>query len=333
MGRPRGGYDVVTAMQAMRVHELGQTLSMEDIPVPVPGPGQVLIRVAACGVNFADTLMVKGGYQEKPPLPFAPGMEIAGVVKAVGEGVGLPKGTRVAALCGHGGFAEFALAPAAVCTPIPASMSDVEAAGFLVTYGTSHLALGHRVGLKPGENLLVLGAAGGVGLTAVEIGKLMGATVIASARGADKLAAAKAMGADHLVDADADIRGEVKVLGGADVVYDPVGGDQFDAALRATNPGARILPIGFASGTVPQIPANILLVKNLTVHGFYWGAYQKLHPALMAESFAQLFRWFEEERLKPHISNTLPLKDAEDALDLLRTRAATGKVVLKMGAT
>ncbi len=330
MGGPGRRDDVVNQMRAMRIHELGQSLAMEDIAVPQPGPGEVLIRVAACGVNFADTLMVKGGYQEKPPLPFAPGMEIAGVVAAAGEGVTLPIGTRVAALCGNGGFAEYACAPAAVCAPVPEGMSDVEAAGFLVTYGTSHLALGHRAGLQPGENLLVLGAAGGVGLTAVEIGKLMGATVIASARGADKLAAARDMGADHLVDADADIRAEVKALGGADVVYDPVGGDHFDAALRATNPGARILPIGFASGTVPQIPANILLVKNLTVHGFYWGAYQRLNPALMADSFHQLFAWFSEGRLRPHISNILPLEAAEDALDLLRRRAATGKVVIRV---
>jgi NADPH2:quinone reductase len=314
----------------MQISELDTDLSLVDLPVPSPGPGQVLIKVAACGMNFADTLMVKGGYQEKPALPFAPGMEIAGTVESVGDGVSLKTGSRVAALCGHGGLADYALASAAVCAHVPEGMTDVEAAGFLVTYGTSHLALGHRVNLQPGENLLVLGAAGGVGLTAVEIGKLMGATVIASARGADKLAAAKSMGADHLVDADADIRAAVKALGGADVVYDPVGGAQFDAALRSTNPGARILPIGFASGTVPQIPANILLVKNLTVHGFYWGAYQRLNPALMAESFGQLFRWFEEGRLKPHISNILPLAEAEAALNLLRRRAATGKVVVVM---
>ncbi|MEM7547141.1 MAG: NADPH:quinone oxidoreductase family protein [Pseudomonadota bacterium] len=317
-------------MRSMRVHELGGELRLEDVPRPTPGPGQVLIKVAACGVNFADTLMIKGTYQEKPVLPFAPGMEIAGVVAAVGGGVPLAAGTRVAALCGHGGFADYALAPAAVCAEVPEAMSDEEAAGFLVTYGTSHLSLGYRAGLRPGENLLVLGAAGGVGLTAVEMGKLMGATVIASARGVEKLAVAKAMGADHLVDADDDIRAAVKALGGADVVYDPVGGVQFDAALRATNQGARLLPLGFASGDVPQIPANILLVKNLTIHGVNWGAYRHLDPVLMADSFAQLFRWFEEGRLKPHISNILPLADAAEALDLLRTRRATGKVVIRI---
>lgn len=330
MGGSRGQDNVVTFMRSMQIQALGDPLAMVDTPTPNPAEGQVLIKVAACGVNFADTLMVQGKYQEKPALPFAPGLEIAGVIEKAGPGVSLTPGTRVAALCGHGGFAEYALAPAAVCAEVPATMTDVEAAGFLVTYGTSHLALGHRVDLQPDETLLVLGAAGGVGLTAVEIGKLMGATVIASARGADKLAMAAKMGADHLVDADDDIRATVKALGGADVVYDPVGGAQFDAALRATNQGARILPIGFASGDVPQIPANILLVKNLTVHGFYWGAYQRMQPALIADSFAQLFHWFEEGRLKPHISNVVALEDSADALELLRTRKATGKVVVQI---
>jgi NADPH2:quinone reductase len=208
-------------------------------------------------------------------------------------------------------------------------MPDAEAAGFLVAYGTSHVALAWRAGLRPGETLLVLGAAGGVGLTAVELGKLMGARVIAVARG-DKLAAARAAGADHVLDAAADIRAEVKALGGADVVYDPVGGAAFDAALRAARPGARLLPLGFASGDVPQIPANILLVKNLTVIGLYWGAYAAMAPEVLAASFATLFAWYEAGRLRPHVSHVLPLEDANAGLDLLRGRKATGKVVVRV---
>ncbi|RED11063.1 NADPH:quinone oxidoreductase family protein [Pontivivens insulae] len=320
-------------MKAMQITELGQPLQLVDVDAPTPGKGEVSIRVAACGVNFGDTLMVKGTYQERPPLPFAPGMEICGTVEAVGEGVkGLKPGTRVAALCGSGGFAEVATAPAAACVPVPPNMSDAEVAAFLVAYGTSHVGLDYRARLKEGENLLVLGAAGGVGLTAIEIGKLMGANVIACARGAAKLEIAKQTGADHLIDSDTDdIREVVKSLGGADVVYDPVGGDQFKAAMRACNPEARLLPLGFASGDVPQIPANILLVKNLTVHGFYWGAYSKFKPEVLANSFMQLFQWHMAGKLKPHVSHQIPLADANDALDLLTTRKATGKVVVTMG--
>jgi NADPH2:quinone reductase len=199
----------------------------------------------------------------------------------------------------------------------------------MVAYGTSHVALAWRAGLRPGETLLVLGAAGGVGLTAVELGKLMGARVIAVAR-AEKLSAARAAGADHVLDAGADIRAEVRALGGADVVYDPVGGAQFDAALRATRPGARLLPLGFASGDVPQIPANILLVKNLTVIGLYWGAYAAMAPQVLADSFATLFAWYEAGRLRPHVSHVLLLEDANAGLDLLRDRKATGKVVVRV---
>ena len=317
-------------MRAMRVHELGAGLVMDDIPVPEPGAGQVRLKIRACGVNFADTLMVKGRYQEKPPLPFAPGMEVCGTIDAVGEGVaGLALGTRVAASCGAGGFSEYDLAPARACTPIPDAMSDIQAAAFQVAYGTSHVALGHKANLQPGERLLVLGAAGGVGLTAVEIGKLMGAEVIAVARGADRLEQARAMGADHLIDSQtADIRETVRALGGADVVYDPVGGDHWQAAIRAANPDARLIPIGFASGEIPQIPANILLVKNLTVIGFYWGGYARLKPQVIAESMRTLIGWFEAGKIKPHISHVVPLTEANRALELLETRQATGKVVI-----
>ena len=269
-------------MRAMQVVELGAPLELREVARPVPGPGELLLRVHACGLNFADTLIAVGRYQEKPPLPFSPGMEICGTVVACGpDTASFSINDRVACFTGGGGLAEFAVAPAARCVAAPASMPDHEVAAFLVAYGTSDVALSHRARLQPGETLLVTGASGGVGLTAVELGKLMGARVIAVARGPDKLAVARATGADHLVDADADLRAEVKALGGADVVYDTVGGATFDAALRATNPEGRLLPIGFAGGAVPQIPANILLVKNLTVIGLYWGAYASLRPEVL----------------------------------------------------
>ncbi|MEM6486949.1 MAG: NADPH:quinone oxidoreductase family protein [Pseudomonadota bacterium] len=318
-------------MRAMRVHETGAALREDRLEVPVPGPGEALIRVEACGVNFADTLMVKGTYQETPPPPFAPGLEVAGVVEALGPSNpdGLAPGTRVAALPGNGGFAEYATAPLSTCVAIPDAMSATDAAALQVAYGTSHVALGHRARLAPGERLLVLGAAGGVGLTAVEIGALMGAEVIASARGPERLALARAKGAHHLIDSEtADLRAAVKALGGADVVYDPVGGEQWRAALRASNPEARLLPIGFASGEVPQIPANILLVKNLDVIGFYWGAYYKFRPQVLADSFRVLLAWYGEGRIKPSVSHIIPLAEANDALRLLTSREATGKVVL-----
>lgn len=317
-------------MRAMRLHVLGESLTLDDIEAPAPGPGQVRLRLEACGVNFADTLMIKGRYQEKPELPFAPGMEVCGVVEALGEGVSSPAlGTRVAALIGSGGFSEAALAPAAACVPVPEAMTSAEAAAFLIAYGTSHVALDHRARLKPGERLLVLGAAGGVGLTAVEIGKLMGAEVIACARGAARLEICRAMGADHVIDSDeTDIKAFCKDLGGVDVVYDPVGGEQWKAAMSACRPEARMIPIGFASGEAPQIPANLLLVKNIDVIGLYWGAYRKFRPEVLTASFAQLFQWWSAGKVKPHVSNIVPLSRAEEAIELLASRKATGKVVV-----
>ncbi len=320
-------------MRAMRVHGLGEALRMDEAAVPEPGPGEARLRVLACGLNFADTLMVAGKYQEKPALPFAPGLEVCGVVDALGPGAaGLRVGERVASYVGLGGLAEFVCVAAARCLPAPEAMPDAEVAGFPVAYGTSDVALSWRARLLPGETLLVTGAAGGVGLTAVEIGKLIGARVIASARGAAKLAAARAAGADHVIDAGADLRAEVKALGGADVVYDTIGGATFDACLRAANVEARILPIGFAGGEPTLAPANLLLVKNLTVMGLYWGAYATLRPAVLTESFARLFGWYGEGRLRPHVSHELPLAAANEGLDLLRRRAATGKVVVRVAA-
>lgn len=319
-------------MRALQVTALGHPPELRDIAKPVPGPGEVLLRNHAVGINFADTLLAAGTYQEKPALPFTLGMEICGTVAGLGEGVsGLTIGQRVAVVGGQGGLADYGCFPAARCTLVPENMPSTEAAGFLIAYGTSHVALDYKAKLMPGERLLVLGASGGVGLTAVEIGHIMGAEVIACARGAEKLAIARQAGADHLINSETDdIRANVKGLGGADVVYDPVGGDQFTAAMRATNPEGRLLPLGFASGTVPQILANILLVKNLTVIGFYWGAYAHLKPKVLSDSFAQLFGWYQDGRLKPHIGHVLPLERSHEALDLLSSRRATGKVVVTL---
>ncbi|WP_298837886.1 NADPH:quinone oxidoreductase family protein [uncultured Roseobacter sp.] len=319
-------------MRAMQVTELGQPLSMQDIPVPDAGPGQVVVRVHTCGLNFGDLLIIKGTYQERPKVPFTLGMELCGTVTAVGEDVsGLAVGQRVAAYCGFDALADYAAIPASVCVPVPDEMSDEHAAAFLIAYGTSHVALDYKAHLKKGERLLVLGASGGVGLTAVELGRLMGAEVIAVARGPEKLAVAKAAGADHLIDSETDdIREIVKGLGGADVVYDPIGGDQFKAALRACRPEARLIPLGFASGEVPQIPANHLLVKNLTVIGFYWGGYTRVNPRVLTDSFRVLTDWYVQGKIHPHVSNVLPLDQANEALDLLRTRKATGKVVVRI---
>lgn len=320
-------------MRAMQVHELGKPMTLEEVSMPKPAIGEVLVKVHTCGINFADTLIVQGKYQEKFDLPFTPGMEICATVEALGEGVtNLSVGQRVASYSGVGGLAEYSCIPAQTCVPMPDGMSEVDAAAFLVAYGTSHVGLDYKAQLKAGETLLVLGASGGIGLTAVELGKLMGATVIACARGAEKLAVAKEAGADHLIDSSTqDIREIVKSLGGADVVYDPIGGDQFKAALRACNPEARMIPLGFASGEVPQIPANILLVKNINVVGFYWGGYAKFKPSVLTDSFEQLFAWHAERRLKPHVSHVLPLEQANEALQLLIDRKATGKVVVQVG--
>lgn len=317
-------------MRAMEVQELGSGLVEVERPLPAPGPGEVRLRILAAGLNFADLLMAQGRYQEKPSLPFVPGMEICGVVDALGPGVSGPApGTRVACVPGAGGLAEAVVVPAASCVPVPEGMADAEAAGFLVAYGTSHVALAHRARLQPGERLVVLGAAGGVGLTAVELGKLMGAEVVACARGAAKGAVARAAGADHVIDTDeADLRDAIRALGGADVVYDPVGGAQFMAALRACNPEARLIPLGFASGEIPQIPANLLLVKNLTVIGLYWGGYMRFAPQVVTESIRQLFAWHAEGRLRPHVSSILPLARAAEGFALLSGRKATGKVVI-----
>ncbi|MES2666941.1 MAG: NADPH:quinone oxidoreductase family protein [Pseudomonadota bacterium] len=319
-------------MRAWQITDHQTAPTLQDLPLPAPGPGEALVRVAACGLNFADLLMAKGTYQDTPPLPFTLGLEYAGTVVALGPSTAGPAaGTRVAAYAGHGGLADHAVVPVARLVPLPDAMPFEVAAGFQIAYGTSHLALTHKARMQPGETLFVTGAAGGVGLTAVEIGKRMGARVVASARGADKLAVAAAAGADVLIDSDApDLKGRLRGLGGVDVVYDTVGGAGFDAALRAIRPEGRMLAIGFAGGAVPQVPANILLVRNASVMGFWWGAYADFAPDLLTGSLQVLMGWYAAGQLAPHLSHVLPMDHLPEGLDLLRRRAATGKVVIRV---
>lgn len=318
-------------MRAWQIETLGSAPVLRDLPSPVPVAGQALVAIEACGLNFADLLMAEGRYQHRPALPFIPGLECAGTVLALGpDTAGPAPGTRVACNTGIGGLAEAGAFPVETLVAIPDALSFDQAAGFQIAYGTSHLALSHLARLQPSETLLVLGAAGGVGLTAVEIGAALGARVIACARGPEKLAIARAAGASEIIDSDTpDLKAALKALGGADVVYDPVGGDAFDAALRATRPGGRILTMGFASGSVPQIPANLLLVKNLSVLGLWWGGYATFAPKTVAATLSTLFDWFAAGRLKPHISHILPMDALPQGLDLLRSRAATGKVIIR----
>ena len=319
-------------MRIWEIEALGADPRLSRREAPVPAKGEVLVRVVAVGLNFADLLMLKGTYQVRPPLPFVPGMEFSGVVEALGPDASGPSpGTRVLGVCGSGALAERICLPADRVSPLPDAMGFDEAAGFPIAYGTSHLALKLKGRLQPGETLFVTGAAGGVGLTAVEIGKRMGARVIASARGADRLEVAKAAGADVLIDSEApDLKDRLRALGGVDVVYDAVGGAGFDAALRACKPDGRLLAIGFASGQVPQVQANLLLVKNLTVSGFWYGGYQDHAPQAVADSMAALLRWRAAGELHPHVGQVLPFESFPEGLDLLRTRRATGKVVIRV---
>ncbi|MFD0979058.1 NADPH:quinone oxidoreductase family protein [Tropicimonas aquimaris] len=319
-------------MRAYQIASYDTPPELVDIDLPPPATGEVRLAIKACGLNFADLLLARGRYQERPEPPVTLGMEMAGRVEALGSGVTtLAVGDRVAVYNGQGGLAEAANVPAERCVRLPDAMSASHAAAFQVAYGTSHVALEHKARLQAGERLVVTGAAGGVGLTAVEIGALMGAEVIAIARGAEKLDIARKAGARHLIDSESpEIREQIKALGGADVVYEAVGGDLFTQCFRATNPDGRILAIGFASGDVPQIPANHLLVKNLSVMGLYWGGYLAFRPEVLTGSLARLFEWYSEGRLHPQISHQLPLEQAGEALDLLRQRKSTGKVVVTM---
>ncbi len=322
-------------MKAMIARELGgpEVLKAEEIASPEPGPGQILVRVRACGVNFADSLVLKGKYQVQPELPFSPGAEVAGTVLKLGEGVsGLKVGQRVAGMCGNGGYAEEALMPASGVVPLPAEMPDEVAAAFPIAYGTSHLALKHRGRLKKGETLVVHGAAGGVGLTAVEIGKALGARVIATASTPEKLEIARKHGADELIDSSTeDLRERIKGLTGgkgADVIYDPVGGDVFDASLRAIAFEGRLIVIGFAGGRVPQIPANHLMVKNVDAIGFNFGAYLEKAPAVTREAFSELAGWYVEGRIRPYVSDRFTLEETPAAIAHVMERRARGKAVV-----
>jgi NADPH:quinone reductase len=311
-------------------------LSLEEVPARTPGAGQVVVSVRAAGVNFLDGLIVQGKYQTKPALPFSPGAEVAGLIKEVGAGVtGLTPGMRVLALAGYGGYAEELVTDAVNIMPLPQSMDFATAACFPVVYATSIHALKDRGQLRAGETLLVLGAAGGVGLTAVEIGKIMGARVIAAASSDEKLALCKARGADALINyANTDLREKVKELTGGkgvDVVYDPVGGSYAEPAVRSLGFLGRYLIIGFASGDIPKIPLNLLLLKQASLVGVFWGAYAKARPADNARNFAELFAWYAQGLLKPHVSETFPLARYREALDVVMTRRARGKVALLVG--
>jgi NADPH2:quinone reductase len=319
-------------MQAWQVPDFGKTPVRVEIATPTPAKGEIVVRVEAVGLNFADMLAIQGKYQVRQALPFIPGMELSGVVEALGPGVeGPTPGTRVLATCPAGALAERICLPAHRLTPLPAAMGFEEAAGFPIAYGTSHLVLTHTARLKPGETLFITGAAGGVGLTAVEIGKRLGARVIASARGEARLSVVREAGADVVIDSDAPgLKDALRAAGGVDVVYDVVGGPGFDQALRACKPEGRLLAIGFASGEVPQVPANLLLVKNLTVSGFWYGGYESHAPQLVADSMAQLLRWRAEGLLRPHLSQVLPFEAFPEGLALLRDRKATGKVVIRV---
>lgn len=321
-------------MRALMCQSWGDpdTLTIEPLHLSPPAAGEVQIRVRACGVNFADALMIQGQYQVRPPFPFSPGLEVAGSVLATGDGVRhLRPGQRVLGLCSWGGMAEAVNTSGDLVMPIPDSLDYVQAVT-MVTYGTSHVALEHRARLQPGETLLVLGAAGGVGITAVELGKRLGATVIAAASTPQKLALAEQYGADHLINyQNQDLRTRLKEITGGrgvDVVYDPVGGPLFDSALRSMAWEGRLLVIGFASGTIPQVPANLALVKNCSIIGVYWGAYAQHKPQVLRQSLETLMGWLTDGELKPHISQTLPLESGAEAIWSLMRRQATGKVVV-----
>lgn len=322
-------------MKAVLCKTLGpaQNLVLEDVASPVPKQNEILLDVQAAGVNFPDTLIIEGKYQFQPPLPFSPGGEAAGVVAAVGKKAGaLTVGDRVMALTGWGAFAEQVAVPFYNVLPIPASMDFATAAAFGMTYGTSMHALRQRGQLKAGETLLVLGASGGVGLAAVEIGKAMGARVIAAASSAEKLAVAKAAGADELIDyGQASLKDEIKRLTGGqgvDVVYDPVGGELFEQAVRGLAWNGRLLVVGFASGTIPQLSVNLALLKGAAVLGVFWGAFAQRQPEDNAANFRQLFAWHAEGKLKPLVSQTYALAEAGVAIEQLAQRKAVGKLVV-----
>ena len=311
------------------------TLVVEDVSSPEIKKNEVLLDVHAAGINFPDTLIIEGKYQFKPPFPFSPGGEASGVISAVGEKVShLKVGDRVMALTGWGSCAEQIAVPAYNILPMPDAMDFTTAAAFSMTYGTAMHALKQRGALQAGETLLVLGASGGVGLAAIEIGKAMGARVIAAASSAEKLEVARQAGADELINyQDEDIRERLKTLTkgqGVDVVIDPVGGDLFETVFRSIAWNGRMLVIGFASGTIPSLPANLPLLKGAAVIGVFWGSFAQRQPQDNVANFQQLFAWFAEGKLKPLVSQTFALEDTAQAINTLAARKAVGKLVIKV---
>lgn len=324
-------------MKAWRVNEWCEPdqMSFEEIPTPDPGAGEIRIKNKAAALNFYDILLIQGKYQVKPPRPFTPGSEIAGLVDAIGEGVtGFNLGDRVQAIASSGGFAECSLAPAAKSFRIPDAMTFEEAAAMIVIYQTSYLALTGRTTVQPGEWLLVHAAAGGVGLSAIQIGKALGARILATAGSEEKLQFCLSQGAEHAINyKDGGWVDQVKRLTGgrgADIIYDPVGGEVFELSTKCIAPEGRLLVIGFAGGTIPSIAANRILLKNMSVIGAYWGGHLEHHPQYMAETQAALFQMYEAGQIKPVVSQAFDLKDAATALNALATRKTFAKVVLTM---
>ena len=310
-----------------------ESLVIEEVESLKPGKGQVVISVKACGVNFPDTLIIQGKYQSKPPFPFTPGSEVAGIVKELGEGVKTTKvGERVMAFIGMNGFAEEAIAHEFQIVPMPHNLDFASASAFLLTYGTSHHALKDRAQLQPGETLLILGAAGGVGLAAVELGKIMGVKVIAAASSNEKLEVCKQHGADEVINySTEDLRDRIKQLTdgkGVDVAFDPLGGNFSEPVLRSMAWGGRFLVIGFAAGDIPRIPLNLPLLKVYSIVGVFWGAFMERDPRHGRENIQELIRWVNEGKLKPHVSATYSLEHVADALNDLMERKVTGKAVL-----
>lgn len=319
--------------RAWRVEAHDRPPMLSPCTVPPPGPGQVRVAIRAAALNFADLLMLRGSYQDTPALPFTMGIEAAGTVIDAGAGTRLQPGDRVAVFTGNGTLAGVGVFDETACWAIPSAMPFDHAAAFPIAYGTSHLALWHCARLQPGQTLAVIGAAGGVGLTAVEIGARMGARVIACARGEAKLAIARAAGAHEAVEStDPDLRARLRDLGGVDVVYDAVGGAPGTAAYGALRPGGQFLVIGFADGAAPELKLNHALVKNLTIHGVYWGGYTRMNRPVLTASLSTLFDWYAEGGLRPHISHRFPLDQADKALAMLASGKATGKIVIEMPA-
>ncbi len=322
-------------MKAVLCKELGlpNKLVVEDVPSPKAGKGEVVLSVKACGVNFPDTLIIQGKYQFKPELPFSPGGEVAGVVKEVGDGVTSPRpGDRVIAFSTWGGFAEEMAIEADRTMPMPETMDFVPASAFVLTYGTSYHALKDRAQLKAGETLLVLGASGGVGIAAIQLGKMMGARVIAAASTDQKLQVCKQNGADELINySDDDLRARIKALTGGkgvDVIYDPVGGPCSELALRDMAWNGRFLVIGFAAGDIPKVPLNLTLLKGCSIVGVFWGAFTRKEPENNRRNNEQLMQFFAEGKVKPHIHATYPLEKAAEALNEVMNKRVSGKVVL-----